>query len=335
MYFALDVSSASIKVAQARKQGSNFELIAFGEIKNLYNLYGESQENEIKIAQEIKNLLKNSGIRSKEVYLSLSENDVFTRVIQMPFLKTEELETALSFEAEQYIPVPLDNIYLQYEVIFTPPKGVDMKMELLLIAAKKQIVDKLIRIVQMIELTPLVIETSLISTIRALKNQFNMNSILLDCGNTISTVVIFQNGKIKQISSLPTAGQAITRAIMTELALPEKQAQQYKHIYGLDESQLEGRIARIIKDPIDQIITHVIKNIRFAKNNYLIDKFDRLVISGGTSLLPNFSSYLVEKLDMEVSMANPLEDCLNKNLPQQLISAGPRFAAVFGLATRD
>ena len=187
----------------------------------------------------------------------------------------------------------------------------------------------------MVDLTPLVIETSTVSSLRALKDQLGQDSMLVDIGNSSTDVVLVLYDRIKQISSIPTAGEALTRAIAQNLNLPFNQAKEYKHIYGLETNQLEGKIAQAIKDPIDKIVTHITKNIRYAKSISSGRQIEKIILSGGTALLPNLSFYLVEQLNMEVILANPLQNCLNRNLPQQLAAAAPRFAAVIGLAIRE
>lgn len=334
-HFGLDVSSSSIKVVEAKANKSGYELLAFGEVKTPASLQSNTPQDEALIANAIKHLVDDSGIKSKEVYICLPETQVYTRVIPLPVLSEAELKTAIQFEAEQYIPIPLEDVYLEYQVLFSPPaNSTDAKMEILLVAARKRAVEKLVRITQIADITPIIIETALLSAMRTLETQLNPYSMLVDIGHSSTDIAIIQKGNLKQTSSVPVGGEAITRAIVQKLSLSEQQAKQYKHTFGLDETQLEGKIAMAIKEPIDSITTHIVKNIRFAKS--LTDgRVDQIVLSGGTALLPNLTSYLVDQLNIEVILANPLQNCQNRNLPQQLVSAGPRFASVIGLAIRD
>ncbi len=288
------------------------------------------------IAEALKKLVHDSGIHSRDVYINLQESQVYTRVINMPVLTEQELENAIEFEAEQYIPIPMDEVYLEKQVLFTPPPGApDRKMEVLLVAAKKQAVEQLVRISQLAELTPLVIETSLLSTIRSLRDQLLEYSLLVDIGNSSTDVAIIQENYLKQTNSIPTGGEALVRSVAQNLSLPEKQAKEYIRTYGMDTTQLEGKIAQAMQEPITTIINQIVKNIRFTKSLGTDGHVDQVILSGGTALMPNLINFLVEQLNIEVNLANPLQNCQNKNLPQQLITAAPRFASVIGLAMRD
>jgi type IV pilus assembly protein PilM len=335
-HFGLDISASSIKVVEAQLVKEGFELTAFGEVKTPASLLTNNIQDEEMIARALKQLLVDSKIRNRDVYITLPESQVYTRVIELPVLTDKELSNAVKFESEQYIPVPLEEVYLEYQVLYMPPVGISQaKMEVLLIGAKKHVVEKLVRIVQMAELTPLVIETSLLASMRVLKSQLSEYSLLVETGESSTDIAIIQHGNLKQSSSLPTAGQALTRVIAQNLSLSEQQAKQYKHAYGLEKDQLEGKIALAMKEPMTNILNHIIKNIRFAKSLGKEGRIEQIVLSGGTALLPGLTAYLVDQLNVEVNLANPFQNCLNRNLPHQLIAAGPRFASVIGLAIRE
>ena len=335
-HFGIDISSNSIKVAEAKNVSNGYELQAFGEVRTPASLQSSNSQDEGLIAKSIKQLIRDSGIKNRNVYMALPENQVYTRVIQLPLLKEEELKNALKFEAEQYVPIPIDEVFLEYQTLYAPPSDIKgAKMEVLIVAARKTIVEKLTRIAQMADLTPLVAETSLLATLRAVKEQMGDFSMLVDLGNSSTDIAIIQSGNVKQVSSIPTAGHALTRAVAQALSLPEQQARQYKHTYGLEENQLEGKVARAMEEPITIIVNHIEKNVRFAKELSKDGSINQVVISGGTALLSNLTFYLVDKIGIEVNLANPLQACINENLPSQLVAAGPRFASVIGLAIRD
>jgi type IV pilus assembly protein PilM len=335
-HFGLDISTTSIKVVRARMLKDGFELLAFGEVEAPVSVFSNNPADEEVVATVLKRLLDDSKITVKDVYMSLPESQVYTRVLNLPLLSDKELESAVKFEAEQYIPVPLEEVYLEYQILFKPPVEVaNARMEVLLVAAKKKFVEKLVKIAQIAELTPIVIEPALISTLRVLKSQLSDNSLLVEMGDVSSDVAIIMGGKLRQSSSVASAGQALTRAVSQNLALNEQQAKQYKHTYGMEMNQLEGKVAMAMKQPMTQILNHLVKNIRFVKSLGKNANVDQIIVSGGTSLLPGLTPYLVDQLNVEVNLANPFQNCKNRNLPQQLISAGPRFSSVIGLAIRE
>jgi type IV pilus assembly protein PilM len=333
-HFGLDISSSSLKVAETRAASGGFELRAFGEVKTPVPIQAASTNDDKFIVAALKKLVADAKLGSRNVHIAIPESDAFTRVIEMPLLKDEELKNAIQFESEQYIPIPITDVYLEYEVLFTPAVGSDQKMQVMIVAAKKQMVDRIVKICQSAGLTPLALETALLAAMRGLQTQLSANSLLVDIGNNSTDICIIQGSQLKQASSISTAGLALTRAIAQNLALPEQQAKQYKHVYGLEKNQLEGKVAQAMQQPLNTIIGHIIKNIRFAKSGSE-GRIDEIVLSGGTALLPNLTHYLVEQTNIEVVLANPFQKCLNNNLPQQLIAAAPRFASAIGTALRE
>lgn len=335
-HFGLDISSSTVKVAEARTVKDGYELEAFGEIKTPSTLLSKNPQDDIIIVKTIKQLLDESQIHSRQAYIALPNSSVYNSVIQLPLLNDQELANALKFEAEQYIPIPMDEVYLEHQILYSPPKEkTEEKMDVLIVAAKKNMVDKIIKICEMAEIIPLVVETAMLGTVRALQNQLGDNAVLVEIGDLGTSVTIIQKGIIKQSSSIPTGGKALTRAIAQSLNLPEQQAKQYKHAYGLERDLLEGKIAQALEEPIGIIVNHLSKNIRFANSLNVQDQVNQIILSGGTALLPGLTHFLVSKLNIEVNLANPLITCLNNNLPSQLISAAPRFSTVIGLAIRE
>lgn len=335
-HFALDISSSTIKVAETKVKNNGFELLAFGETKTPVSLQSDSPTDEAMLVNTVKQLLIDSQIQSQNAYIALPESSVYTRVIQLPILEEKELDNALKFESEQYIPFPMDEVYLEHQILYQPAKNLaNAKMDVLLVAAKKFMVDKLIRVAELCEVVPMVIETALLSVIRALQSQIGKNALVVDSGENSTNVAIVIDGLIKQTSSIPTSGKSLTQAISQTLSLPEAQAKQYKHTYGLETSLLEGKIAQALQPSVMAISNHVLKNLRFATTLLPSGKINQVILSGGTALLPNFPQFLLSQLDVEVNVANPLSNCLNSNLPQQLVSAAPRFTTVIGLSLRE
>jgi len=335
-HFALDISSSTIKVAEAKVKNNGFELLAFGETRTPISLQSDSPTDEAMLVSTVKQLLVDSQIQSQSAYIALPESSVYTRVIQIPILEEKELDNALKFEAEQYIPFPMEEVYLEHQILYQPAKTTaNAKMDVLLVAAKKFMVDKLIRVAELCEVAPMVIESALLSVIRALQSQVGKNALVVDSGENSTNVAIIIDGLIKQTSSIPTSGKSLTQAIAQTLSLSESQAKQYKHTYGLENSLLEGKIAQALQPSVTAISNHVLKNLRFASTLLNSGKINQVILSGGTALLPNFPQFLLSQLDVEVNIANPLSNCLNSNLPQQLVSAAPRFTTVIGLALRE
>ncbi len=335
-HFGIDITESSIKVIEAKKDGDGYNLLAFGEAKTPYSLNSVNPDDEKIFSRTIEELLRQAKITTREVYICLSESEVYTKVIQVPILNYQELKSAIKYESEQYIPIPLNDVYLEFDILFSPPKQYpNAKMEVLLVAAKKNMVDKIVRILEEIHLSPLVMESSMLASLRALSHQFGNNTIMVEIGNLATSCAIIIHGKLRQFTTLGIAGEALTQAIVQNLSLSETQARAYKHAYGLKTNELEGKIARAMTGPLNDITNQISKNIRYAENLEKNVRIEQIILSGGTALLPEFTTYLVNQFNVEVQLANPFNNCHNKSLPKALLSAAPRFVPAVGLAIRD
>jgi len=133
----LDLGSFSIKVVCLSKHGKGYRLEAIGIALNPYGARpGGDDASQVKVAEAVKKLLSDTRLSSAKAMLALPESSVYTRVVEMPSLSDSELASAIHWEAEQYVPVPLDQVNIDYEVISRPDKSSEKeKMEIFLVAA--------------------------------------------------------------------------------------------------------------------------------------------------------------------------------------------------------
>ena len=211
------------------------------------------------IAQAVKRLIKETGAKSKEVHIALPESKVFTRVIEVPALSPRELTSAIQWEAEQYIPLPLDQVNLDYTVLREAKDTGTNKMEVLLVAAPKTLLDKYLSILELVELPAVAAETEIIATSRAISRSItNVRSVMLvSMGAQTTDIAIIKNGILAFTRSLSAGGDALTRAIAQSLDLNLTQAEEYKRTYGVAPDKLEGKIAHASAPITNTIITEL------------------------------------------------------------------------------
>lgn len=333
--FGLDIGSYSIKLIKSEKKGKNPRLLARGEIRTPAPLNSEAEKDKINLVEAIKKIVAETRVDNKEVILSLPEADVFTQIIELPYMSKSELNSALSFEAEQYIPVPLEEVQLEHLVLKTPPKGaVNEKMEILLVAAKKASLSKLVEVVEISGLTPIAIETEVLSLIRSLNIDGNTTNFIVDLGHRSTNLALISNGRLKFIRTLATGGEALTRAVSRTLNMDLMQSEQYKINYGIDTNHLEGRVAKAILPTLSIIIQEIKKGIAFFVQKFSDIKINNIILSGGGAEMPALSSYLAKQIGTEVLTADPFfrfaKDKLTENIPGK-----PRYSVAIGLSIRD
>jgi len=336
-HFGLDLSPSSIKIIEATRSKQAFKLKAFGEAQTPANLASDIERDKALIAATIKKLASDARVSSKNVVVALSEANVYSRVVELPVLTETELNNAIKFEAEQYVPIPLEEVQIEHVVLKMPPKGSETaKMEILLVAAQKKAVERLEEIVTLADLTPVALETELLADLRAVSFQLEGNGVLIDIGQNSTDVAVALEGSLKQVSTIGSGGEALTRAIATSLSLQLPQAEQYKRAYGLDNSQLEGKVAVAILDPLGVIVSQIKRNLAFIHQKYPQLALRKAVLTGGSALMPNLSSYIADQLGLEVLLGDPFYAFdRNNHFPEPLAQVAPRFTTATGLAMRS
>lgn len=334
-FFGLDIGTYSIKVVQLTGGTNNYRLSAFGEARTPVNLKSLTQFDKRSLANCIAKLVNEARINIKEVYLSLSETMVYSEVVELPYLSENELSSAINFEAEQYIPIPIEEVQLEYLLLSPVVKDSSQKkIEVLLVAGQKQGISQLTEISQLAGLIPTVMETEVLSLIRIANLSYRGNCIILDLGHATSKIIVLQNRSLKLLRILNIAGEAFTRAVGKELKMAFLQAEQYKAAYGLNEAVLEGKVAKAIEPVFNLIINEIKNGLNFIYQKQPDFNVRTILVSGGGALMPGLNSYLAKNLNLEAATLDPFRILLKDNSLKK-ISHYPGFATAVGLAARE
>lgn len=334
----IDIGSKTIKIVELEKSGANFSLVASGVVGySGITVDKMTDEKEMSsIAQVIKKLYVEAGIRSKDIVLSIPEPLAFTRTIKFPPLTDAEIASAIKWEAEQYIPIPVAEAVIQHTILKrSDAAGTGAGVIVLLVAAPRIIVERYVKVVQMAGLTVTAVETELIAITRALAPT-DKTVLLADLGGSSTNLAIADHGLLSFSRSLPIAGDAFTRSLSQSLSITPQQAEEYKKTYGLSATQLEGKV----KAPLDSVVRLVGDEIKKAVNYYLSEEKGEtpstLIISGGTSGMPEMMGTLSNVVGMEIVIGNPFARVrLDPAFAQKLAPYAPLYGVAVGLAMRD
>lgn len=333
----LDIGSHSIKLVELARERNAFSLITAGSIPTPPKaLTSNIQADMEALAIAIKKLLKDTGARSRTVNLALPESQVFTRVIEVPPLSQRELASAIKWEAEQYIPLPLDQVNLDFSVLREAKDTTTGKMEVLLVAAPKALIDKYMVIMDMVEMTVAGIETEIIAASRSLVRSTATikTAMVVSLGAKTTDLAILRSGILTFTRSISAGDEAMSRALMQALGFERSQADEFKKAYGLDKSKLEGKIVTAVKPIMDTILGEMKRALVYYQERYKEDRIDAVVLSGGTARLPGMVVYIAEAMGIEAQMANPWVGIHIDPRFAILNNEGPTFAVAVGLALR-
>lgn len=333
----LDIGSKTIKIVELQKEGEAFSLLASGIVGYSGSTVEKmaDEKDMAAIAQIIKKLHAQAGVSSKDVVISLPEQQVFTRTIKFPMLTDAEIASAVKWEAEQYIPIPVNEAIIQHSVLLRNEKATPPEVIVLLVAAPRTVVEKYTKVTQLAGLNPVAVETELIALTRALAPP-GKTVILADLGAGSTDIAIARDGLLSFSRSIPIAGEALTRAVSQGLGVAVTQAEEYKKTYGLSPGQLEGKV----KGALDPVLKLVVDEIKKAISYYQTEEKGEaptaVIISGGSSGLPQLISLMTELLGLEVIIANPFGRVRSDaETVKKLAPYAPLYSIATGLAMRE
>lgn len=336
-FFGLDIGSHSIKLVELTKKADHPALVAAGTVLTPPNVLDSEAPGDLaKVADVIRKLRHDLKVASNHVVLALPESQVFSRVVEMPNLTEQEVASAIKWEAEQYVPIPLSEVNIDWQIL-TPPGVKANKIEVLLVAAPTVLVNKYLQVLKIADLTAISFETEIIAVARSLISNTigSPTTLIISLGASTTDLTAVRAGRISFTRSIATGGLALTRAVAQELGFEMDQAEEYMKTYGLDNSQLEGKLTAAIKPVFDVVVNEIRRAIAYYIGKNPNDPIKRIVISGGAAKLPGLVVYLADELGIEVQMANPWEGVeLPEGLSGKLIDAGPTYAVAVGLAMK-
>jgi type IV pilus assembly protein PilM len=336
MSVGLDIGSKTIKVVELDKSGNRFNLKAAGLVGYTgSDLAKMTDEKEIaQMADVLRKVFSDAKISAKEVTIALPEPQVFTRAIRFPLLTDQEISSAVKWEAEQYIPIPLNEAVIQHQIIERRETTSPPEVLVLLVAAPRVLVEKYVQVVSAAKFTVVGVETELIALARSLGPP-DQTVVILDFGAGSTDLAIVKNGSLVFSRSIATAGEAFTRAVGQSLGITPQQAEEYKKTYGLAAAQLEGKVRGAL-DPILRVVGEEIKKaIHFYQSENKNNAPTSLIISGGSSGMREVAPYLTKYLGLEVVMGNPFSKVsLDAATSQSLAPYAPLYAIAVGLAMK-
>ena len=337
----LDLGRHTIRAVEIEKSKGKAVLEKCGVYDNSHlNIDSDSKEDNKNYSEAIKHFFSEMGFDTPNVVVSLPEYNAFIRIIKVPKMSEKELRSSIEYEAEQYIPFPIKEMNISYQVVDNDFKDPNL-MEVMLVAAKKDILNKYINLLREAGLVPRALEPETLSLSRVLGKSGDGShaSIILNVGFTNTLIIATYKGYVRLARNIPIGGDTFTRSIQQKLNLDYMQAEEYKKAYGLESNQAEGKVFEAIKPVFENIISEVKRSDIFFTTHNSNVSINRVVISGGTALMPGLLTYMASNLDTEVELANPWKDIrLLPKLESQkdiILENGPVYSVAVGLALKE
>ncbi len=337
--FGLDIGSTSIKAVWLESDGDSFSYKASASVASPSpGIQSESPFDHEELAQVINKLVNDAKISTGNVNIALPDSHIFTKVIEMPPLSDKELSNAIYWEAEQYIPAPLDTMNIDFTILESP-KDVKTteKMQVLLVAAPKLLVKRYQDILQLARLNVVSIEPETLSAIRGVsKNESTLPTLIINVGAMSTSLCIIKSGIIIFNYSFPLGGVALTRAISSDFGFSTEQAEEYKKNYGLSSRDTNIKVSKAIEPIFASILNEVKKAITFYNEKYRDQSpISQILLTGGSAALPGVDVYFVRNIGIETEIANPWKILGIKNVPKDIELNGPSYSVAIGLSVKE
>ena len=335
-FFGIDIGVGSIKIVAMTKNGDQLSLSAIGETPNkgIGWLKDNNKKSIEAVASSIKILMSDMKLKLKMATTSLPEDEVVSRLVRLPPLKEEEIKEALRFEAETFVPYPLDKVSMDYEVVEKDEAG---RLMVFAIAAKNEIISRYVSLFKLLGINLLAIESPAVAMRRTLSVSVAVSGsvMVVDLGEKYSDIVILHNGSVFFTRAMSVGGESLTRAISVNLGLDMASAEEYKKAYGMKEMELEGKI----KAALLPVFSAMAEEIRRAMVSYREEwnrPIELLVLSGGGAHVPGLAEELTKVLGVEVQIIQPFMkiDTTKLVVPINLATDGCRFSMAIGLGLR-
>lgn len=333
----LDIGTKTIKAVQLEKQGDRFLLVAAGITSTPQGTPLGSEQDTAAKAEAVKKLINDAKITARETNLSLPETHVFTRLIELPALTDEEVGSAISWQAESYIPIPLEEASIDYQIIGRrgQQNTVQASVQVLLVAAPRNLVDNYVRIAGLAGLAVGSVETEMMAISRSV-SPTNATVIIMDLGGSSTNLALVKSGQLVMTRSIATGGEALTRAVAKNLGVSPQQAEEYKKAYGLSKKQLEGKVRASLESPLKIIADEIKKAIQYYKSELKMDDpVAEVILTGGSTGIPEITSFLAENLGIEIGIGDPFSRIVkDERLNQSFMAYAPLYGVAIGLAEK-
>lgn len=336
----IDISSTAVKIVELSYQDARYRLESF---------YSESLPSNAVVEQSIvldeavggavNRAVQQSGSRSKLAAVAVSGSNVITKVVQMTAdLSDDEMDFQVRTEADQYIPYPIDEVALDWQIVNTS-KNSPHHVDVLLAACRSENVERRVDALDYAGLEAVAVDIEAFCVERAyrlLGQQLNQSPAatvaIIDIGSAVTTINVIHEGKSIYTRQQLFGGHQLTEEIMGRYRLTEAQALQIKL-----ESTVNGDYEAEILWPFREVVVQQVnRSLQLFFSSTEFNEIDHIFLAGGTSMIHGLADAVTDKLAIATSVANPFINMTvsSKVNPKQLNRHAPALMVACGLAMR-
>ncbi len=332
----LDISSTTVKLLELSRTGDSYRVESYAVASLPQDAVVEKAISDIDgVANAVRSVVAQSRSKLKLVAAAVAGSAVITKLVQMPEgLSEEEMETQLTLEADQYIPYPLEEVALDFEVQGAVP-GREGMVDVLLAACRRETIDTRVEAIENAGLEPKVMDVEAYAMERVyglLRENLGLDDsavvAIVDIGATMTTLSVLANGQTLYTREQIFGGKQLTDEIMRRYGLPLEEAGLAKKQGGLPDDY-EDELLIPFRDAVVQQVTRSLQ-LFFSSSQY--NDVDFIIMAGGVSYMEGLVELVQERLGTPTAMANPFAEmsisprvnavALGSDAPAMMIACG-------------
>jgi len=336
----LDIGCSSIKLVELRedKKGYTLQNLAISPLPSEAIVDGALMDS-VTIIDAIRDVIANSKTKARDVVTSVSGHSVIVKKISLPFMTEAELEESIQWEAERYIPFDINDVNIDFQIFGAAPENPEV-MDVVLVAAKKDMINDYVSIIMEAGLNPVIIDIDSF----ALENMLAINYdiakeetvAIVNVGASVANINIVKNNISAFTRDIFKGGNQITEEIQRQLHVDHEEAERIKVGSKVDLTS-QSVIEDVLKTASESLAVEIGNSLDFFQSTTTYEKIGKLYLSGGGSKIKDFDMTLQQQIGIPVEIANPFKKVEYSGKAfdlEYLREIGPIMAVGVGLASR-
>jgi len=338
---ALDIGTHSLKLVEVRDTPKGPSLVSMGHEVIQYTAGASAEEKRRHVAQALGDLVLQNKVKTRRVHVIISEPDIYLRHINIPIVPENELARAIRWQAEKYIPFPIDEAIVDFQILSSKVRGSENQMEIVIVALPQKLIEQYIELVKEVKLIPAVIDAAPFAVAKAFRHNYEIQADeiipVIDIGAHTTSVVIVKRDSIQLVRNFNVAGQQLTDVIAKDRSITRDKAEEMKKNFCFSRSTFDREddvsIASLMKPVIVEWAEQVNRSLAYCEKELIQDNVQQVYLCGGGATMTGLNKILADMLKISVKVADPFKKV---HIPEKFIKTpevlkiAPAYMAALG-----
>jgi type IV pilus assembly protein PilM len=345
----VDIGSTAVRAAEVSMNGSP----VLTRVAQTPVPAGAVQNGEVRdpraVADALKELWQRGKFKGRDVILGVGNQRVVVREVSLPWLEEKELRQSLRFQVQEYVPIPVDEAVLDYQVIDEFEQEGRRMVRLLLVAAQQVMIQQIVQAAEMARLKPVGLDLIPFAIVRSAGSSRGMfgegeegvDEAVIDVGAEVTSICVHSAGLPRFVRILPSGGKDVTSAIARTMGIPEDEAESLKRNGAAmhhEPHEADGHdpvgVRQAAMSRVDAFVSDIRSSLDFYLGQMPGTRIGRVLYTGGGSKLNGFGELLEERLPADVEVGRPFHRVKTAiKMPEEMMAeAEPLLAVAIGLA---